>query len=662
MGNAKSQNEKTQKIPKEKKKKKVNEMHKNAKEFIVTIPEGIKGGETFLVKANNTLLNIKSPSNAKPNQKLKFYIPEETNENITNNKNNSNLIRTKNKCDIKKYDLEYKHYYITIPEGIKPGDNLTIDAEGKKITIVCPKYNYPNERVRIKIPLNTLDNYNNSNNYNNYNNYKNVIKLEYYNDVWYRYLKNNYFYWDYYKLSNESINTINVIKTLNSNAEYNILDNSFVCFSFNKSDFNNKNNFNVELCEYCKYYLKNNFAEKIISLSLKTYNTRIDWIKNEFDKIKIPWEEGHIKIKVRRSNLLEDSIKAFNDININDLKKTFRYEFIGEPALDSNGVAKEFYELISKEIVKPEFQLFEIIDSIQDSYQLNYNSFINDNHINYFYSYGRILGKSLFDGYTTPINLSPLIYKHILQYPVNFNDLKIIEPDVYKSFIKLVEMENIEELELLELNFTLDEKIFDTIENIELVPNGKNILLDQTNIFDYINAQTKYRVFYRTHKQLEALLKGFYEIVPLNIITLLDYDELKLWMHGTKTYDIDDWKKNTLYKGEFENVNSNNITESTNCVKWFWELVENYDNKKKEQLVQFITGSTSIPTEGFSKLKSTDGKICKFTINGDSQIKTFPRTHTCFNRIDLPIYKTKEEMIKYFDIALDVESVGFGTE
>jgi hypothetical protein len=272
------------------------------------------------------------------------------------------------------------------------------------------------------------------------------------------------------------------------------------------------------------------------------------------------------------------------------------------------------------------------------------------------------------DGYTTPINLSPLIYKHILQYPFNFNDIKTIEPDVYESFIKLFDSTiNVEELDL---NFTTDEKIFDSTTNIELIPSGKDIMLNSTNITDYINAQTKYRLFYRTQKQIAALLKGFYELIPLDIIIPLDYNELKLLMHGIKTYDINDWKLNTLYQGEFSNLN--NVEQITNffnqdnnnykCIKWFWEIIENFDNDKKQKFIQFVSGSSSIPIECFGKLKGSDGKICKFTINGDSQITTFPRTHTCFNRIDLPIYKNKEDMQKYLIIALDVESIGFGIE
>ena len=44
-------------------------------------------------------------------------------------------------------------------------------------------------------------------------------------------------------------------------------------------------------------------------------------------------------------------------------------------------------------------------------------------------------------------------------------------------------------------------------------------------------------------------------------------------------------------------------------------------------------------------MQGNDGNIRKFTIYGDKNVKVFPRAHTCFNRIDMPIYKSKVNYI-----------------
>ena len=73
-------------------------------------------------------------------------------------------------------------------------------------------------------------------------------------------------------------------------------------------------------------------------------------------------------------------------------------------------------------------------------------------------------------------------------------------------------------------------------------------------------------------------------------------------------------------------------------------------------------GTSGVPIQGFAYLQGNDGNIRKFTLHGDRNVKVFPRAHTCFNRIDMPIYKSKEEMKKFFTMAISMESTGFGIE
>lgn len=39
-----------------------------------------------------------------------------------------------------------------------------------------------------------------------------------------------------------------------------------------------------------------------------------------------------------------------------------------------------------------------------------------------------------------------------------------------------------------------------------------------------------------------------------------------------------------------------------------------------------------------------------------------PRSHTCFNRIDLPMYSNKKELEEYLTMAINMECTGFGIE
>ena len=84
--------------------------------------------------------------------------------------------------------------------------------------------------------------------------------------------------------------------------------------------------------------------------------------------------------------------------------------------------------------------------------------------------------------------------------------------------------------------------------------------------------------------------------------------------------------------------------------------------EQKAKLLQFVTGTWGVPAQGFSCLQGTDGNIRPFTIHGDANVKVFPRAHTCFNRVDMPIHKSKAELAKYLNMAIQLESTGFGIE
>jgi hypothetical protein len=77
----------------------------------------------------------------------------------------------------------------------------------------------------------------------------------------------------------------------------------------------------------------------------------------------------------------------------------------------------------------------------------------------------------------------------------------------------------------------------------------------------------------------------------------------------------------------------------------------------------FSMGTYRLPVEGFKTLKTMRGDTAHFTLQpvDFEQSSPYPRAHTCFNRIDLPVYTTKEEMQHFLFTALNY-SVGFGLE
>ena len=81
-------------------------------------------------------------------------------------------------------------------------------------------------------------------------------------------------------------------------------------------------------------------------------------------------------------------MEAFESIEIADMKKVFRFEFIGEPALDAGGVAREFFSIICEQLFNPDCGLFLYSSVNQMCMQINPNSGIaNEFHLRYIHSF-----------------------------------------------------------------------------------------------------------------------------------------------------------------------------------------------------------------------------------------------------------------------------------
>ena len=137
---------------------------------------------------------------------------------------------------------------------------------------------------------------------------------------------------------------------------------------------------------------------------------------------------------------------------------------------------------------------------------------------------------------------------------------------------------------------------------------------------------------------------------------------------------------------------------------WFWNIVGSYSEEMRARLLQFVTGSSRVPLQGFKALQVLDlhnQKSADFFENDitihllqgstgaagprlftlhlvDVDPGNLPKAHTCFNRcslpisrvfmvlfnlsrLDLPPYPSEEKMMEKLTQAVE-ETCGFAVE
>ena len=357
---------------------------------------------------------------------------------------------------------------------------------------------------------------------------------------------------------------------------------------------------------------------------------------------------GQCHVKVRRTHIFEDSYAEIMRQQPNDLKKRLMIKFEGEDALDYGGVSREFFFLLSHEMFNPFYCLFEY--SAHDNYtlQINPHSGINPEHLNYFKFIGRVLGLAIFHRRFLDAHFIVSFYKMILKKKITLADLESVDADYHRS---LQWMLNNPIEGIVEETFSAMEDKFGELITIELKPGGEDVPVTDENKREYVERMIEWRIVRRVEEQFRAFIAGFSELVPLDLINVFDERELELLMGGMSEIDVDDWKRFTDYRG---------FTEQDDVVKWFWDCVQKWPAEQRSRLLQFATGTSRIPVNGFKDLQGSDGPR-RFTIEKSGEINHLPKSHTCFNRIDLPPYPSPEVLENKLVLAIE-EGMRFGNE
>ncbi|XP_032153263.1 E3 ubiquitin-protein ligase NEDD4 isoform X2 [Sapajus apella] len=367
--------------------------------------------------------------------------------------------------------------------------------------------------------------------------------------------------------------------------------------------------------------------------------------KYEFFRRKLKKQNdipNKFEMKLRRATVLEDSYRRIMGVKRADfLKARLWIEFDGEKGLDYGGVAREWFFLISKEMFNPYYGLFEYSATDNYTLQINPNSGLcNEDHLSYFKFIGRVAGMAVYHGKLLDGFFIRPFYKMMLHKPITLHDMESVDSEYYNSLRWILENDPTE----LDLRFIIDEELFGQTHQHELKNGGSEIVVTNKNKKEYIYLVIQWRFVNRIQKQMAAFKEGFFELIPQDLIKIFDENELELLMCGLGDVDVNDWREHTKYK--------NGYSANHQVIQWFWKAVLMMDSEKRIRLLQFVTGTSRVPMNGFAELYGSNGPQL-FTVEQWGTPEKLPRAHTCFNRLDLPPYESFEELSDKLQMAIE---------
>uniref|UniRef100_A0AAZ3PC89 E3 ubiquitin-protein ligase SMURF1 n=1 Tax=Oncorhynchus tshawytscha TaxID=74940 RepID=A0AAZ3PC89_ONCTS len=360
-------------------------------------------------------------------------------------------------------------------------------------------------------------------------------------------------------------------------------------------------------------------------------------------------QAGHCRIEVCREEIFEESYRQVMKMRPKDLWKRLMVKFRGEEGLDYGGVAREWLYLLSHEMLNPYYGLFQYSRDDIYTLQINPDSAVNPEHLSYFHFVGRIMGMAVFHGHYIDGGFTLPFYKQLLGKPITLDDMESVDPDLHNSLVWILDNDI---TGVLDHTFCVEHNAYGEIIQHELKPNGKTVSVSEDTKKEYVRLYVNWRFLHGIEAQFLALQKGFNEVIPQHLLKSFDEKELELIVCGLGKIDIADWKSNTRLK---------HCTTDSNVVKWFWKAVESYDEERRARLLQFVTGSSRVPLQGFKALQGAAGPRL-FTIHQiDANTNNLPKAHTCFNRIDVPAYEHYDKLYDKLLTAIE-ETCGFAVE
>lgn len=262
-----------------------------------------------------------------------------------------------------------------------------------------------------------------------------------------------------------------------------------------------------------------------------------------------------------------------------------------EVGIDGGGVFREFLSELIKTAFDPNRGFF-MITTDNKLYPNPSVGKIVENYQQHYYFIGRMLGKAIYENLLVELPLaefflSKLSGKHS---DVDVHQLASLDPELHRNLLSLKAYDG--DVIDLGLDFTVVSNELGETRIDELKPNGANIMVHSLNRIEYIRLMADYKLNRQIRQQCAAFRRGLANVVTVEWLYMFSNKEFQVLISGAEIpVDIEDLRKNTRYGGDF---NNEHVT-----IQLFWDVVRNFNDLEKRQLLKFVTSCSRPPLLGF---------------------------------------------------------------
>ena len=353
--------------------------------------------------------------------------------------------------------------------------------------------------------------------------------------------------------------------------------------------------------------------------------------------------EPYLVVRVHRASIVQDTLNQFVYLPDDAFKKPLRVEFIGEDGVDEGGVRKEFFQVIIRNLLNPDYAMF-LTDEDANTLFFNPDTMIESPEYELI---GILLGVAIYNGVILDLPSPLVVYKMLLGVEPTFDDLRSAKPAVASSLQQFLEMAP-REVAAMEQAWALtyDTYLFGerNVKTVPLKPGGEDLTVTYEQRAEYVQAYAHWWLQDGVKESFGAFRSGFLKVCGGKVLNMLRPEELELLACGNPVLDFDALEASSVYADGF--------TKDSPAIINLWKVVHSLDDDGKRRFLKFVSGSDRAPVNGLGSLRMV------VSPNGDDS-ERLPTSHTCFTHLLLPQYNTLEKLRDRLLLAIE-NTEGFG--
>ena len=333
------------------------------------------------------------------------------------------------------------------------------------------------------------------------------------------------------------------------------------------------------------------------------------------------FDTSYAYLTVHRNSVFSDSINYLT-MDAPGNAKLPHVTFAGEGGVDAGGLGREWFTLLGRQIFELpstdplgglfvtrgdteylELDLSRPLDGLSDAYA----------------ALGVYLGMSFAYNMPVGVPLPRMFFQKLLGRAASVDDLKLDDPELFR---------NLKEAQEGGINML---RMLGEVGDQETVPDVP------LRMKEYIDGQLAEFFPPDAESRMLQIREGF-EIF-MTWPSVVTADDFRSVVYGNPEISVDDMIAHTTCAECY-----------TKSAEWLWQWLRNSNNDVRRQFLKFVTGLDQLPVNGMAGLK------IPMTILRPFRLGPLPMARTVFYSIELPEYRTYEDLVKFMEEAIPTDT------